>query len=51
MIREASEVDVAAQPQVFVIEGGTLVRLFDECREKAGSFSPAQAQRIIQRLA
>ena len=33
------------------IEGGTLVRLFDECREKAGSFSPLQAQRIVQRIA
>jgi Protein kinase domain/TIR domain len=33
------------------IEGGTLVRLHDECREKAGSFSPLQAQRIIQRIA
>ncbi len=33
------------------VEGGTLVRLFDECRERAGSFTPVQAQRIIHRIA
>ena len=34
------------------IEGGTLVRLLDECRESAGSFHPAQVQqRIIERIA
>jgi formylglycine-generating enzyme required for sulfatase activity/serine/threonine protein kinase len=33
------------------IEGGTLVRLLDECRQSAGSFTPAQVQRIIQRIA
>ena len=29
------------------IQGGTLVRLLDECRQSAGSFTPAQVQRII----
>jgi formylglycine-generating enzyme required for sulfatase activity len=33
------------------IQGGTMVRLFDECRETAGSFTPPQAQRIVQRIA
>jgi formylglycine-generating enzyme required for sulfatase activity/serine/threonine protein kinase len=33
------------------IEGGTLVRLLDECRQSAGSFTPGQVQRIIQRIA
>jgi formylglycine-generating enzyme required for sulfatase activity len=33
------------------IEGGTLVRLIDECRQSAGSFKPAQAQGVIQRVA
>ena len=33
------------------IEGGTLVRLLDECRQMSGSFTPAQVQRIIQRIA
>ena len=32
------------------VEGGTLVRLLDECRQSAGSFTPAQVQRIIQRI-
>jgi serine/threonine protein kinase len=33
------------------IEGGTLVRLLDERRESAGSFTPAQAQRIVHQIA
>jgi formylglycine-generating enzyme len=33
------------------IHGGTLVRLLDECRQSAGSFSPAQVERIIHRIA
>ncbi len=33
------------------IEGGTLVRLIDECRQSAGSFKPAQAQQIVGRVA
>jgi formylglycine-generating enzyme required for sulfatase activity/serine/threonine protein kinase len=33
------------------IEGGTLVRLLDKCRESAGSFTPAQVQSIIERIA
>ncbi len=33
------------------IEGGTLVGLLDECRQSAGSFTPAQVQGIIQRIA
>jgi serine/threonine protein kinase len=33
------------------VEGGTLVRLLDECRESAGSFTPAQVERIVQRIA
>jgi hypothetical protein len=33
------------------IEGGTLIRLLDECRESTGAFTPAQVQRIIQRIA
>src|SRR6516162_10208111 len=33
------------------IEGGTLIRLLDECRASTGAFTPAQVQRIIQRIA
>ncbi len=34
------------------IEGGTLVRLLDECRQSpAGSFTPAQVERIILQVA
>jgi prepilin-type processing-associated H-X9-DG protein len=33
------------------IEGGTMVRLLDECRDSGGSLSPRQAQRIVQRIA
>jgi len=33
------------------IEGGTLVSVFDECRETPRSFTRDQLQRIIQRIA
>jgi formylglycine-generating enzyme required for sulfatase activity/serine/threonine protein kinase len=33
------------------IEGGTLVRLIEECRQSTGSLKPAQAQQIIKRIA
>ncbi len=33
------------------IEGGTLVRLLDECRQSSGSFTPVQVERIIRRIA
>jgi serine/threonine protein kinase len=33
------------------VEGGTLVRLIDECRQSTGSLKPAQAQQIVGRVA
>jgi len=33
------------------IEGGTLVRLLDECRQSAGLLKPAQAQQVVERVA
>ena len=33
------------------VEGGTLVRLFEECRESAKPFTPAHVQRMIEQIA